>query len=254
MSEDQRVEALKKALGEPIGFDISDAALKIKRNLMLVSLVVIVLVLGELKASSNISIFGVSLEGATPDKIMLGLAAILIYSLTHYLWYCFELAGEWSLRVTGARLGFVTGAQWADEGVDYPADPKQSTLYTWWLQEIRSFTYYKNLIAKVDEQKNEIDRRINDIVGNNNPSSNGAMASNAIAQLKATLEQARSSVSKVESIISSQRINVSLERFDKRFGLVLRSQNLRVLLVDVLVPVLIAAYAGALLCQFFGLI
>ncbi|MWV17518.1 hypothetical protein F3I16_15860 [Pseudomonas sp. L-22-4S-12] len=253
MSEEQKIEALKKVLGEPIGFDISDAALKVKRNLMLVSLVVIVLVLGELKTSSKISIFGVSLDGVTPDKMMLGLAVVLIYSLIHYLWYCFELAGEWSLRVTGARLGFVTGAQWAEEGIDYPADPKQSTLYTWWLQEIKSFAYYKDLIAKVEEHKEEIDKRIEDIVKNNNPGSNGAMASNAITQLKGALEQARSSVSKAESIIANQRINVSLERFDKRFGLVLRSQNLRVLLAEILLPIFMAGYAGLLLATFFEL-
>ncbi|WP_421551683.1 hypothetical protein [Pseudomonas yamanorum] len=44
MADDQKVNALQKSMGEPVGFDVSEAAAKIKRNLILISSVVLVLI------------------------------------------------------------------------------------------------------------------------------------------------------------------------------------------------------------------
>ncbi|MGC4008541.1 MAG: hypothetical protein QM805_05835 [Pseudomonas sp.] len=243
---------LAKALGEPVGFDLSDAASKIKRNLLLVSLVIIILVLGELKTSDKLSIFGVSLEGVTPEKLMLGLGFVLLYSAMHFSWYCFDALGEWYVRVTGTRLAYITGARYADKVCDYPDDPKQSTLYTWWLKEARTAFRFRELMDDLGPQIEEVNRRIDDIDAGRNPSGNGAMAATAINMLNGTVLKFNSHLENYGRIVGEDRIPFSLKRFDRRFHLLLRSQNLRVLLVDVIVPFLVAFYAAVLLGAYFN--
>ncbi|UVM29927.1 hypothetical protein [Pseudomonas sp. B21-021] len=228
MTDAAKIDALQKTMGEPVGFDISEAAAKIKRNLILVSSVVLVLIFGGVEAAPGFSIFGVSLTGVTSTKLMIGLSVVFLYSLTHYLWYCYELYSEWAIRLTGAKLGFVTAGTFGAEGMDYPSDPKQSTLYNWWRQQSRALVDYKEIASKVDEQVSQINLRIDEIIKNENPDANGAMAHQAIVMLNTTMGQIHSSIVSTESILTQARVPVSLARFDRRFGLLLKSQNLRI--------------------------
>lgn len=56
MIDAEKIDALQKSMGEPVGFDISEAATKIKRNLILVSSVVLVLIFGGVEAAPGVSI------------------------------------------------------------------------------------------------------------------------------------------------------------------------------------------------------
>lgn len=251
MADDQKITALRKSMGEPIGFDISEAAAKIKRNLILISSVVLVLIFGGVEAAPGVSIFGVSLTGVTSTKLMIGLSIVLLYSLSHYLWYCYELYSEWAIRLTGAKLGFVTSGAFGADGMDYPSDPKQSTLYNWWCHQSQGLMDYKSVIGKIDDQVAEINLRIDEIFKMENQGSNGAMASQSIMQLKGILDQVKSSMVVTESVLTHARIPVSLARFDRRFGLLLKSQNLRVFLVEITLPISLAAFSAASLVRFF---
>jgi len=57
------------------------------------------------------------------------------------------------------------------------------------------------------------------------------------------------SIDEVQKTISASRVPVSLKRFDGWVELFLRSQNLRWLLIDILVPALLAGSAIWLLLQ-----
>lgn len=251
MADEQAISALQKAMGEPVGFDISEAAAKIKRNLLLIASVVLILIFGGVEASSQVSIFGVSLTGVTSVKLMIGLSVVLVYSFAHYLWYCFELYSEWAVRLTGAKLGFVTAGTFGANGVDYPSDPKQSTLYNWWRQQSASLIDYKEIALRVDEQVAKINARIDEVVAKENPSTNGAMAHQAIVDLKKTMDQVNSSIAATETFLGQARIPVSLARFDRRFELLLKSQNMRVFVIEIAFPIALAAFAGASLVKFF---
>jgi hypothetical protein len=251
MTDVDKVGALQKSLGEPVGFDISEAAAKIKRNLILVSSVVLVLIFGGVEAAPGVSIFGVSLTGVTSTKLMIGLSVVLFYSFAHYLWYCYELYSEWVIRLTGAKLGFVTSGTFGAEGMDYPSDPKQSTLYNWWLQQSQSLVDYKGIASKLDEQVEKINLRIDDIINNENPTANIAMTHQAIASLKTSVEQIDTSIRTTEAILTQTRIPVSLARFDRRFGLLLKSQNMRIFLIEIALPIALAVFSGASLAKFF---
>ncbi|UEB93480.1 hypothetical protein LIS66_13795 [Pseudomonas sp. HN2] len=240
---------ISKILGEPVGFDISETASKLRRNLLLVSLVVIVLIVGEIQPGADISLFGVKLTGVTPLKLMIGLTVLLFYNFVHYLWYCYELYSEWTIRITGTRLAFVTGGRYGAVGADYPDNPKQSTLYTWWLQESRSMVAYEKLVSKVDESVSAIERHIDGL--QRADMTVAGSISISIQSLAKNILQVRQALEATESVITNNRVPESLGRFDNRFRLLLKSQNLRVLLIEVGIPVLLSFVAAAYLARFF---
>ncbi|WP_223513463.1 hypothetical protein [Pseudomonas sp. GL-R-26] len=240
---------LEKALGEPVGFDISDVASKIRRNLLLASMVVLVLILGGIEPSSEVSIFGVALKGVTSFKLMVGLALVLCYNLCHYLWYCYELYSEWSVRVTGTKLAFVTGAKLGATGADYPDDPKQSTLYTWWLQEARSMTAYSDLLRRVEKSIEGLNGHVEHL--EKVDGTVGGTVSRSIQEVSSSLQQIKHSLASTEDVIANTRIPFSLERFDKRFELLLKSQNARVLLIEVALPIALSLVSIWYLIRFF---
>lgn len=234
-------QEVEKVLGEPIGFDISEAASKIRRNLLLSSLVVLALIFGDIEAGSNSSVFGVSLTNVTPLKLMTGLGLILFYNFLHYIWYCYELYGEWSLRVTGTKLTFVTGGKLGQTGADYPNDPKQSTLYNWWRQESKNMKGHDELLHLVDRKINELDAKTKDLDRVDLVSA-GSISS-AIADLKRSVDQVGARLVETQNIIRDNRIPASLKRFDNRFKLLLKSKNIRVLFVEVFFPLVLGVVA-----------
>jgi hypothetical protein len=242
-------EEIAKVLGEPVGFDISETARKIRLNLLLASAVVIVLILGEIQAGADVSLFGIKLTGVTSFKLMVGLAVILAYNLAHYLWYSYELYSEWCIRLTGTKLTFVTGAKLAATGADHPDNPKQSTLYTWWLQEARSMPAYEDLLRKVDENIKVLDAHVEQL--QKADMTPAGSVSQSIHGVKNTLEQVRGTLAATESVITNTRVPESLDRFDNRFKLLLKSQNLRILLIEICMPVAISLVAAVFLVRFF---
>lgn len=242
-------EQISKVLGEPVGFDISETARKLRMNLILVSVVVLVLIVGEIEAGSDFSVFGVKLTGVTPFKFMVGLSIVLAYTLIHFLWYCYEFYSEWSIRITGTKLAFVTGAKMGAEGADYPDDPKQSTLYTWWTEEAKSMVAYSDLVNRVDNSIQEFSAHIDQLEKRDMTSAGSVSAS--IQGLKSTLEQVKGAFRSTESVITNTRIPESLSRFDRRFRLLLKSQNMRVLVVDIVFPILLSLAAAGYLLRFF---
>jgi hypothetical protein len=244
-------EEIAKVLGEPVGFDISETAAKLRRNLLLVSMLVMVLIVGQIEAGSNFSVFGVKLTGVTPFKLMVGLSIVLVYTFFHFVWCCYDIYSEWSIRVTGTKLSFVTGAKLGATGADYPDNPKQSTLYTWWMQEARSMTAYSDLLDRVNESIHEFSSHVEDLQKRDMTSAGSV--SQSIQRMNNTLEQVRHSLASTESVITNTRIPESLARFDRRFSLLLKSQNMRAAIIEVGIPLFLSLAAAGYLFRFFVL-
>lgn len=242
-------EDIAKVLGEPGGFDLSDAASKIRRNLLLASSVVLVLILGGIEPSPNLSIFGVAFEGVTSFKLMIGLSLVLGYNFLHYMWYCFEIYSEWAIRITGTKLAFVTGAKVGASGEDYPEDPKQSTLYGWWLHESRSMPAYDDLVLKVDRSVKELEEHVKQWQAAGFIKAHEIDPS--IAGLNNNLMLMSQACYYLGGVITNNRIPVSLARFDNRFKLLLRSQNIRIALIEVGFPIALSLTAAGYLIRFF---
>lgn len=252
MSQHPTREEISRVLGEPVGFDISEAASKLRRNLILVSVVVLVLVLGEIEAGSDFSILGVKLTGVTPFKLMVGLSIVLAYTFVHFIWYCYELYSAWAIRVTGTKLAFVTGGKLGATGADYPDDPKQSTLYTWWIQESQSIPAYSDLVDRVDESIRQFSDHVEQLELRDKTSAGSV--SSSIQGMVRTLEKVKGALESSKSVLTNTRMPESLSRFDERFRLLLKSQNLRVLVVEVGLPILLSLAAAYYLLRFFNLV
>lgn len=118
--KNSELKAVSKVLGEPIFGELSENILKIRRNLLVISLVSIFVIYGDLRIDPNSTIFGLKFRGLTENIIVYGLSIANTYLFLHYLWCCFDSFAEWRVRVTGTRLTYITTARVAGNHQDYP--------------------------------------------------------------------------------------------------------------------------------------
>lgn len=228
-------EEVYKVLGEPVFGDLPENALKVRRNLLIVSFVSIFFALGDLKVSPDADFFGVKLSGISPGFVLLSLFLFNAYFLIHFLWYSVESFMEWRIRLTGTRLAFITSGTFASELCDYPSDPRQSSLYRWWADNVKRLTHLQgdcdNLSRKLDVWSVPVE------LGSDSPGCR--VLRSDIVELKSAVDKLAGSVNSLDKNLTSERIPASLERFDSWFKYFLHIQNIRWFLVDIVVPVLI---------------
>lgn len=247
MSEDESVEAVEEALGAPVGAELSENATKVRRNLLLASFISIFLEIGHVTLDPSSTILGFKFLGLSSELIRTGLSIITAYLLIHFLWYVYEAFLEWRLRVTGTRLAFVTTAKVASEHGDYPNDPRQSTLYSWWSYQARRIQNIGKRASAIDELMKISEEKLRTLYEERGKESNLHAVVGIVSETRTAVVDLKRSVEQVHGTLTAQRIPVSLARFDRWFGLFLRSENIRWLVIDVLVPVLAGAAALVLL-------
>ena len=245
MAEDS-IEAVEKVLGKPVDGGFTDNALKVRRNLLAISFVSIFIVIAGIKLDPSSSVLGFKFIGITDSMVTRGLIIATSYLLVHFLWYSFENLLEWRLRVTGTRLAFVTGSRFGSGHADYPDDPRQSTLYSWWTNNANRIGSLQTPIDELAEKVQEWEAKITqfkdgkDSLNLANAMSTLSNTSKAIADLTRKIEH-------TEKTLCSLRISTSLRHFDGWFELFLRSQNLRWLLIEMILPIGVGTTAVFLL-------
>lgn len=190
--DEEKRKAVEKVLGEPIFDDFSDNTLKIRRNLLVAAFLVVVYKLNGLSVGADASVAGVKIVGLTNQVVDQTMFWVVAYLVVHFGWNSITHFQQWRLRITGTRLVHQTGAKWASDKADHPDDPRQSTLYTWWLVQAKQ------------------------------------LASNSQTP---------------DAIMSSSRIPVSLERFDRWFKLFQSNQLARWLVIEWGLPLFLGAWA-----------
>ncbi len=247
LSEDKSVEAVEQALGSPVGAELSEKAAKVRRNLLVVSFIAIFLALGHVRLDPNSTILGFKFLGLNDELIRTGLTIVTAYLLIHFLWYVYEALLEWRLRVTGTRVAFVTTARVASEHGDYPNDPRQSTLYSWWNEQARRIQNIGERARSIDESMKVSEERLRALYDEKGKESNLHAVINTISETRTAITELKRSVEHAQETLAAPRIPVSLRRFDRWFMLFLRSENIRWLVIDALVPILVGVSALALL-------
>ena len=249
MDPERSAEAVEKALGKPVSAELSENGLKVRRNLLVLSLVSIVVVIGGVQLDPTSTIPGFKFIGLTHSLVRIGLFLTTSYLFLHFLWYAFDSFFEWRIRITGTRLAFITGARFTSEHGDYPDDPRQSTLYSWWIGQARAIGNLNQKISAIDEGLKPLEDKIRAAIGDDPKGINLNNVLKAIAETNTALADLKRSVDQVQQTLSSQRIPESLKRFDSCFQFFVRSQNLRWLMMDILVPLLFGAAALFLLVK-----
>ena len=242
------MKEVEKSLGEPVAADFSEYVRKLRGNLVFVSFLSISLIIGGLEIESTSSILGLKFKGLDNAAITSGLLILNGYMLVHFLWCSIDAFQEWGLRVTGTRLSFVTTAKLGSIHGDYPSDPRQSSLYNWWKDEAGKIGSLADpiteIVRKLEIWETEVKRALN-AQGNTEVVS----ACNAINKVSTDIKQLQRSIVNASQTVESRRIPESLKRFDNRFQLFLRSQNLRWLLLELGLPIITGAVAVYLLAS-----
>lgn len=241
MTDEERIEKereeAEQVLGKPFAAAMSDATEKIRRNLLVVSAITIAIVILGVRVAQANTLLGISFEGLTADALKKGLLAVNTYMLVHFMWCMWDELQEWRLRVSGTRSAYVTGATFGSTHADYPVEPRQSTLHNWWRSAATRFAATDEAIKRLD---GAVERLLatEEVKRNSGPIQPESNAAVLLQQIKSDIATLLNEVTQTKAVLTSQRVNVSLRRFDNAYQLFLRSQNLRWLVVEAGFPFL----------------
>lgn len=238
-------EHIQKVLGEPFAIDFSDYVRKIRSALIIVSVISISLVLGGLTISNDSSFLGIRFEGLNNELIFKVLFSVNTYLFLHFFWCSIDSFQEWLIRVTGTRVAHVTTARVAADGADYPNDPRQSTLYYWWKEEANKIGSLQEPVKIIDQKLHTWENKVKSALEGNDP--NVSTVCMSIREVNDNIHKLIRALEKTDKTIQSQRIPASLSRFDSRYQIFLRSQNMRWLMIELGFPLILSVYALVLL-------
>lgn len=239
MNQEERIEQIMK---EPLPIEASGYEEKIRRNLLLASSVSFCFTYLKLMLAKDTAFMGLKFDNLTPETIYLILLAFVGYELIQYFWLVANKFMYWRVRLTGTDTQITRGnraGMYASENdpYDYSGKPENSNFYTWMLDNKMEIVNRKNALddawVKVESymynskeltptERKDVLIKLNEI------------------QMHNTL---------LERSITSIRISASMKRFDSWFNMLVRSQSIRWLLLDFLVPISFGLLAIILLIQ-----
>ncbi len=243
MSTDQ--EKVEKVLGEPFATDFPEYVRKIRNGLVTTSVISIALLLGGLQIHDDSTFLGLRFQGLNNSLILRVIFLLNIYMFSHFLWCSIDHFQEWWLRLTGTKVAHVTTGRFSSEAGDYPNDPRQSTLYNWWKSEARKISSLQEPLDNIHKKLETWEASVKESLEGKNP--NVINACMSINQVSSDVQKLNKSIEQIGKSLESQRIPVSLKRFDSHYQFYLRSQNLRWLVFELGFPLLLGAYALLLL-------
>lgn len=246
-TDDDKLKAVEKVLGEPAFAEFASDAWKIRSNLIILSAISIAVVFADLHIDAGSTVLGLKFQGLNDTVLTKGLFGVTLYLLLHFIWRAIDSLLEWRLRVTGTKVAFVTTGMFSSEHADYPRDPRQSTLYNWWKDDARKIGNLVGKLSDIEKTLNDWDTRLKREFTEKPDVMNIVTATTLIHSAREEVVKLKGSVKEVGDTISALRIPVSLRRFDRWYHLFLRSQNLRWLVVELGAPIVLGSYALVLL-------
>lgn len=248
-SEKANIKAVEKVLGEPISPELNENMAKMRKNLIFVSVIAILLVLANLRIDPSSTFLGLKFSGLTDCVIRKCLLLITIYLGIHFLWTAWDGFMAWRLRITGTKLSFITAGTFPEEHGDYPNDPRQSTLYHWWLSEAKQIGNRGAKLSKLEGLLQNLDSYLRTKRNSGVDATHIDNACRLIGEAKKEITALNQLIELTQKTLTASRIPVSLKRFDKWFQMFLNSQSYRWLVMDILVPLGLWGYAIYLLSR-----
>lgn len=241
MARDNKKSVLD-ALGSPVLASFPDELRLTKRNLLFVSAVVIFIKMSGMKiGEESVSLLGLSFSNPGQLWLDLMLLGTILYLSVQFAWQTIDYATQTRLRITGTKLSWVTGAKYGGDGADYPDDPAQSSLYYWWSSEALKIGNLRTTTDAIYDATKATMNAAKDF----NVQSSGHLTHimGSADRLHDVSTRLLEQLNVTEKALSSERIPISLERFDRWFWNFERSQVWRAILLDIVLPALMAAGA-----------
>lgn len=240
------VEQVQKVLGKPVFVESDPRTQRTRTTLFLTCLIGLIYTLGGLSIQDGSSILGIRLAGLNDELVTRVMLITIGYLAFHFLWLSVDSLFEWRLRVTGTKTAFITVAKYVGDDTDYPDDPRQSTLLNWWCAQAEQIGIMDQRLNSVSVAIEEIWSALNEMKEERGDRSVNP-ARQAIENVRKEMIATKGALETINETLESNRIPVSLRRFESWFSLFLRSQNLRWLLVEFIFPLFIAVYVLAML-------
>lgn len=240
--EDQK--KIARVLGEPVFPDFPERVAKMRRNLILFSSIAIFhhyvgsnFILKALFSEADLKTEKAAVETA--------LIILVLYTLVVFLIYSIEYFGEWRIRCTGTRLAFITGAKYGSDDADYPDDPRQSTLYHWWLKKSTAVGSIREKIKNVESELSVATAAVESIELDDEVAKNSTFQTmmRTFREAQSTFAELNSSIKDLEKAALSARTKESLRRFNRWFGLYSGFQLTRWLILEFLLPAGVGSFA-----------
>ncbi|QNF15902.1 hypothetical protein FT669_00330 [Aeromonas jandaei] len=234
MDKEKLIELIMK---EPSPLEATEYEEKIRRNLLISSMIAIMSLFFGITPTEQVEIWGLKFQNVTMNSIYVVLLTIIIYELGHYCWIVFNKFAYWRVRLTGSKLGTYRGSSGGFSGddpqEDTVGDEINSTFYNWMIERTHG---YHALIDLISNQKAELDilsRKV--LEEESNPE--------VISKIELKVNALNDSVERLSKYLDSIRISESMKRFDKWFDMVIKSQSRRWLILDCIFPISVGFFA-----------
>ncbi len=215
MNKPKHIDTFLEVIGKPKFITLNSYILALKRNLILLSFVIITYKLSGAKVNTQngIILLGIPFDNFSPcfvDKALLG---YLIYSFLHYIIDGYEAFMTWRIRLTGlfnlaliegSGFGLIGDGQAQIQDIGWGLG-KDASLYSLFLQAIKPYT----------------------------------------SKLSENLKLKKSCEDEICNILKT--INVGVNRFEHYFKIFQWYQVTRFFLIDILFPIMVSVYAFYLL-------
>lgn len=238
-----KLEKVKKTLGEPTIDDFSSNVLSIRRNLLIFASIALFYKLNHLQISPEVAYLGVKISGLTDRIIDKSLLFLILYHFCHFFWSCIDHIFYLKTRSTGnfTLKHVTTGIMSAEEG-DYPSNPRQSSLYNWWIKQKHKITDYETIKNEIECFSKKLDQFIE-----NAPETDKNDRANSIADLKNQISPICRKIAELINILGNERIEESLRRFDRGFFIYRKTQLLRFFIIEAGAPIILGFWSLYLL-------
>lgn len=218
------MQELDKVLIKP-NIDALDAgAQRVRRNLIATSVIAIVFVLGSDGIDvSRSSFLGLRFVDVNAMFLLAFMATCLFYFGVNFVWLLRDHLRENKLRLTGIAVPMARRASYASRNHELEPNvgsERQSTIYSWWKGIQRAVEWQKDTMNRIEDlvQKEELNPAVNSI---------------------------NSLLEKIEG--QGQYIEFALRRYEEGFWLHQRSQLLRWIILEFLIPLILGLFAISLL-------
>ncbi|XNT04642.1 hypothetical protein AB6D20_025985 [Vibrio splendidus] len=227
---------------EPLGIESSDYEEKIRRNLLLASAISFCFTYLKLTPAKDTLFMGLKFENLTSETIYLLLLVFVGYELVQYTWLVMNKFLYWRVRLTGTSTQVLRGnrgGSFATENdpSDYTGKPENSNFYTWVLENKRDTDHRSKAIedawVKVESYVFQSE----------------ALAPKDRNELLSKLNEIYSHTNLLNTSINNIRVSASMSRFDNWFNMLVRSQSIRWVLLDFLLPIVFGLIAIIFLIQ-----
>ncbi|MGB0919966.1 MAG: hypothetical protein ACPG06_03790 [Alphaproteobacteria bacterium] len=242
--DDEAMKRMEQALGEPVLADYPEEFRRTKRNLLAVAVVVVFLALGGATVE-NIQAMGLQVVGLSEWWMLVAVLSVLVYLFIQFIWQFSNYLMQSRIRLTGPVKKVLQTVSFGGDVSDSALDPRQSTLYYWWLSQLK--VHEKLAPEKLEETLDAI-HALMEGAEYSEFSDIKAVAPN----LQSEVNNLRDCLQSVQRTFEDARVPVTLERFDKWFSNFRWSQRWRMYLLDFLFPIFVSGVAaGALVHRIY---